>query len=178
MSFSWGLRVLQSKAHETKGPSLAVAGGLRGVGAVAAGLSKGRWSPGGHTASAQRLRRRCCLQIPPFLQLRALAGLILCGVTERAGPEQTLLTMGPGFLGHPILRGPGAPPPLRRLVPCVSASVALLFSVLASPPPLSVVTSTVSPALLSLSNQWTVHSQGPPFLIFLAADGLGPEVQN
>lgn len=124
MSFSWGLRVLQSKAHETKGLSPAVASGLWGVGAVAAGLSKGRWSPGGHIASAQWLRPRCCLQILPFLQFRALAGLILRGIIERVGPDQILLTMGSGLLRHPILRGPRSP---ASSAPSGSMSLSLLL---------------------------------------------------
>lgn len=178
MSFSWGLRVLQSKAYGTKGLSPAVVGGPWGVGAVAAGLPKGRWSPGEHTAFAQWLRPRCSPQILLFLQFRALAGLILYGITERVGHSRFCSPWDLAFWATQFSRVPGAPPPLLRLVPCISVPVAQLFSVLASPPPFSVVTCTVFPALLSLSDQWIVHSQGSPLLIFLAADGLGPEVRS
>lgn len=68
--------------------SLAVAGGLRGVGAVAAGLVGGRWSPGGHTASALCQGGGAAFRFPPFLQLRALAGLILWWCYREGGPEQ------------------------------------------------------------------------------------------
>lgn len=111
---------------------------------------------------ARSVKQRDCL--PQWLAAPGEWGL---------GPDSAHHRIWPSRLPG-VLKGPRSPTS-SALSGSTYLSLSLSLRLSLSLPPLP---HPVSPALLNLANPQAVHSQGSPPLIFLAAVGLGLQVQD
>ena len=92
--------------------------------------------------------------------------------------DQVLLPVGSSLPHHMGRQGSQEPQLLGSVWFHLSLLVPVSLSLCLPLPPSLLSPAPVLSALLNLSNPQAVYSQGSPPLIFLAAVGLGLEVQN